>query len=199
MTKPALSAELADMLLELNDKRKENPWHPKNPATRELRRVMKIAFQKGWGQGRMAETLRISRQAVYEHISKAPETAETDSLWSAIPYPPITSYNTVVADRTTDPSALIIMEPDEVQYMYNLSRQARTVTGGTPDTDPARLASENYTALLVKYLDDGYTVTGLAAEIGVTASSIHNRLRRHGMRGPLPEGQKPYRHTGEEE
>lgn len=183
MTKLEIDEHLKNLLrLAWTDHR----THPSDAVrTNRLRQVLAVAYAKGWGQRPMADVIGVTRQSVNDHLNRADPVPADSELWNMIADPPkVTRWHKENPDFAR-------MDADERKYLQELSDAAARCNGATGSTHPDRIASENYTALLVKYLDIGYTVKGLAEEIGVSDSSIYNRLRRHGVRGKQ-EGIRPY-------
>lgn len=172
MTKSELPTRLQKLLIDAYAKREEGPR-----ARWAYRDLLYVLYAQGWGQRPIADTLGISRQAVFSQLDRCRVVPDDSVLWDMVP--PTLNEGSPGMGRVITP-----MEDDEREYMRKLAEQAGRLVGTMSADHPVRLASEAYTELLVKYLDSGYTVTGLAREIGtVSASSIHNRLRRHGRRG----------------
>jgi transposase-like protein len=65
--------------------------------------------------------------------------------------------------------------------MYDV---AKTVRGFTPLDDPARKATVDLSARLAAHVERGVSMASIARAIGVSTSTVLQRLARHGHRAP---------------
>lgn len=68
---------------------------------------------------------------------------------------------------------------EESQNLHSLAQKASKVRGMTPEKSPYRLAQKELEALLLKFYQEGVTISELAKHCGVTRRAIYQRLEKY--------------------
>lgn len=83
---------------------------------------------------------------------------------------------------TAKPKA--VLSAAEVAELCDLYEKAKTVRGFTPLDDPARQATTDLSAKIAAHVERGVSMRSIGQALGVTTSTVLQRLARHGHREP---------------
>lgn len=138
--------------------------------------LLLAARTNGWTLTALAAPLGCTREWVRQRVLRAePAVGLPD-----IPPPPRK------VNPMPKPQRRLELKPELVEELREMHAIARTVNGGMSADHPARRVSEQLTAQLAAYVEQGVTAYYLAQVLGANPNTIKFRLARHGYRKPPP-------------
>jgi hypothetical protein len=138
----------------------------------------------GWKSAAVARALSVSGQSVDHAVSHYAPLPPGDGC----PVPSVPPSN----PRPRRPTHRIrrYLPPDVAQVLVELREQASYIKGPIEGTwrerDPRWLASREFAFRVDALSRSGYTLYGIAADIGMSYLALRNRLARHGLREAPP-------------
>lgn len=168
--------EMAETLRRLRDQVPDSPGNRHCEESRRLDWALMTAHRAGWPNSALARALGVSRELVRQRVARA----EPCGVTYRFPTPP------PPASAKPEPAPPRFKRVDEqtAQRLRELHQLARKAIGPMRYGHPARLASEELSALLAELIEREYTVYHLAKVLGVTHRAVVVRLVRHGYRDP---------------
>lgn len=141
----------------------------------------RVLHEEGWTYQSMATPLGLTRERVRQMIDTKYQTKGGHSYTpvnvSHLPVPKL-PVKVIVKEVVK----MKILPDDQLKILKDLKDKAFWVRGTGKNN---RAEAEEYVALLYDLTQQGYSVYGLAKQIGVTHLAIYSRLVRYGYR-PIP-------------
>lgn len=146
-------------------------------ASVRLNAVLMMARTQGWTTSALAEALGISHQAVSKRANQGRVRKDIPD----VPLPPRRR-----TPMPAPPKRQLLIKPEIAERLREMQKIAETVNGATPDDDPRRAVSVEFTAALASLVEQGVTVYQIAKVLGINHNAVRSRLARHGYRKPAP-------------
>jgi len=130
----------------------------------------RVLKEEGWSLQSMATPLGLTRERIRQMISGSYQAVPVNHL--PVPKLPIKVTVKEVAKSK-------VLPEDQLEMLKALKDRAFWVRG---KGSKCREEAEEYVAMLYTLTQQGYTVYGLAKQLGVTHLAIHSRLIRYGYK-----------------
>jgi hypothetical protein len=138
--------------------------------------LLLAANMNGWTLSALAVPLGLGRERVRQRVAKAEPAVNLPEV------PPVPRRD----NQMPNPKRRLELKQELIDELLEMQAVARTVNGAMHPENPARRVSEQFSAQIAAYVDQGVTVYYLAQVLGVHHNAIFTRLARHGYRDPAP-------------
>jgi C4-dicarboxylate-specific signal transduction histidine kinase len=145
---------------------------------RRLNMVLDAAHRNGWVHAALAEVLGMSAEGIRRRIASVE--------YFAAPLPPFPLPPRRANQHKAPTRSRLSLPADLVAELQSMRDRARTVNGVTPDDDPRREVSRQFTSKLAALHEQGVSLYALAKALDVNINTVRFRLARHNYIRPAP-------------
>lgn len=180
---PDVPDEMARELLRLQIAVPARPGSRYCDESRRLDWALLTANRAGWSYSALARVLNTSGESVRQRVERATPFGPP----FAFPTPDPVEPQPIRRPTRTGPGRPVPKRVDEstARRLRELHAVARNARGPMRRDHPARVASEQLTALMAELIEREYTIYHLAKVLGITFRATRIRLVRHGYLEPV--------------